>query len=92
MLVTKLVIIQKIIETCTYFAIGTSFNSKYKSYFGSDCIKENVKDLLKIETKHRDKLNKTMRFTEKGKLNRDANDICHICRETCVNKVRESLP
>ena len=31
-------------------AVGFSNNGNYKSYFGPDCIKDYVKDLLKMET------------------------------------------
>ena len=53
-----------------------------RSYFGPDCIKDYVRDLLEIETKHRVKINKAMIFTEEDKLYHDANDICHICKKT----------
>ena len=60
-----------------------------RSYFGPDCIKDYVRDLLEIETKHSIKINKAMLFTEEDKLYHDANDICHICNKKCVNKVRD---
>ena len=60
-----------------------------QSYFGPDCIKDYVRDLLEIETKHSIKINKAMLFTEEDKLYHDANDICHICNKNCVNKVRD---
>ena len=79
-------------------AIGYSWHSKdevlskdevyNRSYFGPDCIKDNVRDLLEIETKHSIKINKAMIFTEEDKLYHDANDIWHICKKNCVDKVR----
>ena len=60
-----------------------------RSYFGPDCTKDYVRDLLEIETKHSIKINKAMIFTEEDKLYHDANDICHICNKNCVNKVRD---
>ena len=60
-----------------------------RSYFGPDCIKDYVRDLLEIETKHSIKINKAMLFTEEDKLYHDANDICHICNKNCVNKIRD---
>ena len=60
-----------------------------RSYFGPDCIKDYVIDLLEIETIHSIKINKAMIFTEEDKLYHDANDICHICKKNCVNKVRD---
>ena len=69
-------------------AIGTG-NLLRRSYFGPNCIKDYVRDLLEIETKHSIKINKAMLFTEEEKLYHDANDICHICNKNCVNKVRD---
>ena len=60
-----------------------------RSYFGPDCIKDYVRDLLEIETKHSIKINKAMLFTEEDKLYHDANDICHFCNKNSFNKVRE---
>ena len=71
-------------------AIGYSWHSKdevRRSYFGSDCMKDYVRDLLEIETIHSIKINKAMIFTEENKLYHDANDICHICNKNCVNNV-----
>ena len=55
-------------------AFGYSWHSKdevlrkdevyNRSYFGPDCIKDYVRDLLEIETKHSFKINKAMIFTE----------------------------
>ena len=59
----------------------------HQSYFGPDCIKHYVRDLLEMETKHSIKINKAIIFTEEDKLYHDANDICHICNKNCVNKV-----
>ena len=66
-----------------------SGNLLRRSYFGPDCIKDYVRDLLEIETKHSIKINKAMIFTEKDKMYHDTNDICHICNINCVNKVRD---
>ena len=60
-----------------------------RSYFGPDCIKDYVRDLLEIETKHSTKINKAMIFTEEDKMYHHANDICHIRNKNCVNKVRD---
>ena len=57
----------------------------HQSYFGPDCIKDYVRDLLEIETKHSIKINQAMLFTEEDKLCHDANDICHICNKNFVN-------
>ena len=64
-----------------------SGNLLRRSDFGPDCIKDYVRDLLEIETKHSIKINKALLFTEEDKLYHDANDICHICNKNCVNKV-----
>ena len=76
-------------------AIGYSWHSRHQSgnllcqsYFGPDCIKDYVRDLLEKETKHSIKINKAMLFTE-DKLYHDANDICHICNKNCAKKVRD---
>ena len=66
-----------------------SGNLLRRSYFGPDCIKDYVRDLLEIETKHSVNINKAMLFTEEDKLYHDANDICRICKRNCVNKVRD---
>ena len=68
---------------------GQSENLLRRSYFGPDCIKDYVRDLLEIETKHSIQINKAMLFTEEDKMYHDANDICHICNKNCVNKVRD---
>ena len=80
-------------------AIGYNWHSKdevlskdevyNRSYFGPDCIKDYVRNLLETETKHSIKINKAMIITEEDKLYHDANDICHICNKKCVNKVRD---
>ena len=64
-------------------AIGCSWHSRHqsgnllrRSYFGPDCIKDYVRELLEIETKHSIKINKAILFTEEDKLYHDANDIC----------------
>ena len=46
-----------------------------RSYFGPDCIKDYVRDLLEIETKHSIKINKAMIFTEEDKMYHDANTV-----------------
>ena len=70
-------------------ATGFRFIGNYESYFGLDCFKDHVKDLLKIETDHNVKLNKTMIFNKEYKLYGEANNTCHNCGKTCVNKVRD---
>ena len=45
-----------------------SGNLLRRSYFGPDCIKDYVRDLLEIETKHSIKINKAMLFTEEDKF------------------------
>ena len=60
-----------------------------RSYFGPDWIKDYVRDLLEIETKHSIKINNAMIFTEEDKTYHDANDICLLCNKNCVNKVRD---
>ena len=49
-----------------------------RSYFGPDCIKDYVRDLLEIGTKHSIKINKAMIFTEGDKLHHGANDMPHL--------------
>ena len=80
-------------------AIGYSWHSKdevlskdevnNRSDFGPDCIKDYVRDILEIETKHSIEINKAMLSTEEDKLYHDANDICHICNKNGVNKVED---
>ena len=41
-------------------------------------VKEYVRDLLEVETKHSIKINKAMLFTEEDKLYHDANDMSHL--------------
>ena len=64
-------------------------NGNYKSYFGPDCIKDYVKDLLDIETENNFKLNNPMIFNKEDKLYHEANYNCHICNKPCINKVRD---
>ena len=64
-----------------------SGNMLRRSYFGPVCIKDYVKDLLEIETKHSVKINKAMLLTEEDKLYHDANDICRICKKTVLIKL-----
>ena len=70
-------------------AIGFSWNGEYKSYFGSDCIKAYVKDLLEIEIENNLKLNKPIIFNKEDELYHEANYTCHICSKTCIYKVRD---
>ena len=70
-------------------AIGFSWNGDYKSYFGSDCIKDYVKHLLEIETENNFKLNKPIMFNKEDSLYHDTNNTCHICNKPCINKVRD---
>ena len=65
-------------------AIGYSWLSKnevHRSYFDPDCIRDYVRDLKEIETKHSVKINRAKVFTEEDKVYYDANDICHICKK-----------
>ena len=64
-------------------AIGFSWNGDYKSYFGPDCIKDYVKDLLEIETEINFKLNKPIIFNKEDNLY-DINNTCHICNKPCI--------
>ena len=57
------------------------FNGNYESYFGPDCIKDYVKDLLEIETENKFKLNKPIIFIKEDKLYHDTNNTCHICNK-----------
>ena len=77
------------ISSQVLIANGFGFNGNYESYFGSNCTKDYVKDLLEIETKHSEKFNKQMIFTEKDKLHHEANNNCNIYSKTLVNKVRD---
>ena len=70
-------------------AIGYSWHGRQQSYFGPDCIKDYVRDLLEIETKHSIKINKAMLFTADDKLYHDGKDVCHICNKNSVNKIRD---
>ena len=65
-------------------AIGFSWNGDYKSYFGPDCIKDYVKDLLEIETEINFKLNKPIIFNKEDNLYHDINNTCHICNKPCI--------
>ena len=70
-------------------AVGYNYNCNHRSYFGSNCIKDFLKDLLEIETQHSIKFNKTMVFTEEDKLYHNTTNICHICNKHCIDKVRD---
>ena len=70
-------------------AVGISFNGSYKSYFGLNCIKDYVKDLLEIETENNFKLNIPMTFNKEDHLYHEDNNTCHICNKPCINKVRD---
>ena len=70
-------------------AIGFSWNGDYKTCFGPDCVKDYVKDLLEIETENNFELNIPMMFNKEDKLYHEANNTCHICDKTCINKVRD---
>ena len=57
--------------------ISSGFNrgkDYYKDYFGTDCIKDFVKNLLDI---YNIKLSKPMVFTTEDELYHKANNICH---------------
>ena len=64
------------------------FKGIFKYYFGLDCIKRFARDQLEREG---DKITKTtnMIFTTEAELYHKANNICHICSEICINKVKE---
>ena len=58
-LIKKLVIIHNKISDHIPIPIGFSLNGNFELNFGLGCIKNYVKHLLEIETKHSVKLNKT---------------------------------
>ena len=70
-------------------AIGSGLNGNYDSYFGPDCIKDYVKDLLEIETENKIKLNKPMIFKKEDNLYQETNNTFHICGKVCINKVKD---
>ena len=69
--------------------IDFSCNCDYKSYFGKDCNKDYVKDLLEIETEKNFKLNKPIILNKEDNLYHLTNNTCHICNKACINKVRD---
>ena len=71
-------------------SVGFSWgNGYYKDYFGTDYFKHFVKDLLDTESKYKIMRNKPMIFTTEDELYHKANNICHICRKQCINRVRD---
>ena len=70
-------------------AIGLSCYGDYKSYFGPDCIKDYVKDLLEIKTQNNFNLNKPIKFNKEDNLYHDTKNTCHICNKHCITKVRD---
>ena len=64
------------------------WQTNFKYYFGYDCIKRFANDLLEIEIENNFKRNKKMVFNA-DKLCYETNNFCHICRKTCINKVRD---
>ena len=66
---------------------GETWSETYESYFFVGSIKDNVKYLLEIEGKHSVKFNKTMIINKDDILYHEANNGCHICSKTCVNKL-----
>ena len=70
-------------------AVGYTWQSNFKHYFGLGCIKRFGRDLLEIETENNFKNNEKMIFTEEDKFYHETNNTCYICSSICVNKVRE---
>ena len=70
-------------------AVGYTWQGNFKHYFGLGCIKRFARDLFGIETENNFKHNEKMIFTEEDKLYHEANNTCHICSKTCINKVRD---
>ena len=69
--------------------MGYICQGNFKHYFGLGCIKRFARDLLEIETENNFKHNEKMIFTEEDKSYHETNNTCHICSETCINKVRD---
>ena len=65
------------------------WQDNFKHYFGLDCIKWFARNLLEIETENNFKHKEKILFTEEDTLYREANNTCHICSKTCINKVRD---
>ena len=72
-----------------FIAVGYNYNCNHRSYFGSNCIKDFVKDLFEKKTQHSIEFNKTMVFTEEDKLYDNTTNTYHICNKHCINKVRD---
>ena len=70
-------------------SVGYIWQFNFKYYFGLDCIKRFVSDLLEIETENYFKRNKQLKFNEEDKLYHESNNTFHICSKTCINKVRD---
>ena len=71
-------------------SISYIWQSNFKYYFDLDCIKIFARDLLEKETENYLKHNEKMIFTEEDELYHETNNTCHICRKTCINKVRDN--
>ena len=70
-------------------SVGYIWQCNFKYYFGLDCIKRFVSDLLELEFENNFKRNKQMIFNEEDKLYHETNKTCHICSKTCIIKVRD---
>ena len=69
--------------------MGYTWQGNFEYYFGLDCIKRFARDLSEIQTEKNIKHNETMLFNKEDKLYHEANNTCHICSKTCINKVRD---
>ena len=69
--------------------MGYIWHGNFKYYFGLDCIKGFASDLLEIETENNFKRSKQMIFNEEDKLYHETKNTGHICRKTCINKVKD---
>ena len=54
-----------------------------------DCIKRFARDLIEIETEKNIKRNEKLIIKKEDKLYHEANNTCHICIKTCINKVKD---
>ena len=70
-------------------SVGYTWQDNFKYYFGLDCIKRIARNLLEIQTEKNIKHNERLLFNKEDKLYHEANNICHICSKTCINKVRD---
>ena len=70
-------------------SVGYIWQGNFKYYFGLDSNTRFASDLLKIETRNNFKLNEKMVFNKEDKLYHEADNTCHICGKTCINKVRD---